>query len=67
MKRRKNKEDLLVIGQKIKHARKIEKLTQSEVANKIKVTKATISKWENGKTDPGAYIFMQICNILKIN
>ncbi|WP_299034340.1 helix-turn-helix domain-containing protein, partial [uncultured Anaerococcus sp.] len=40
------------IGDKLKKARMDKKLTQEEVAEKIFVSRQSISNWENNKTYP---------------
>ncbi len=40
------------IGEKIRDLRKIEKLSQQQLADIIGVTKGTIYTWENGKNEP---------------
>ena len=40
------------IGSRLKYLRKLNDYTQSELAEKIGVTKTTISQWEKGKTAP---------------
>ncbi len=39
------------------------KLTQSEVAEKMQVSKQTIVNWENGKVIPGPAQFSMFCDI----
>ena len=39
------------------------KLTQSEVAEKMQVSKQTIVNWENGKIIPGPAQFAMFCDI----
>lgn len=41
-----------IIGQSIKEIRSLHKLTQKQLANKIGVTHAAISYWENGVNIP---------------
>lgn len=40
-------------------------LTQLEVADKLGVTKETISNWENGKTSPDAVMLLKLCGVYK--
>ncbi|MBB1489076.1 LexA family protein [Oceanospirillum sediminis] len=41
-----------MINERIKQRRKELGLTQQDIANKLKITKASISLWENGSTQP---------------
>lgn len=52
------------IGQLIYEARKKEKITQHELANKIGTTKSYISKIENGIIEPGVAMFHIIATAL---
>ena len=52
------------MGQIIHDARKKEKITQSELANRIGAEKSYISKIENGIIEPGAGTFYRIINAL---
>ena len=54
------------IGQFIAKQRKIKKLTQMELAEKLGVTDRSISNWENGKNMPDLSLFKQLCDILGI-
>jgi DNA-binding XRE family transcriptional regulator len=52
------------MGQMIHDARKSEKITQTELANRIGVGKSYISKIENGDIEPGAGVFYRIISAL---
>jgi transcriptional regulator with XRE-family HTH domain len=52
------------MGQMIHDARKSEKVTQTELANRIGVGKSYISKIENGDIEPGAGVFYRIIDAL---
>lgn len=54
------------IGKFILENRKLKKLTQSELAEKLGVSDRTISNWENGKNMPDLSLFKPLCNILGI-
>lgn len=54
------------IGKFIAENRKIKKLTQAELAEKLGVTDRTISNWENGKNMPDLSLFKPLCDILGI-
>lgn len=55
------------IGSKIKSRRIELKLTQQEVADKVFVTRQTISKWEQGKSSPDTVSLILLKNALDIN
>ena len=54
------------IGKFIYERRKLKKITQSELAEKLGVTDRTISNWENGKNMPDLSLFKPLCNELDI-
>ena len=55
------------IGKFIASARKKQKLTQEQLAEKLNITSKAVSKWECGKSLPDASIMLDLCNILKID
>ena len=54
------------IGKFIARARKEQKLTQEELAEKLGISYKAVSKWECGKGLPDASIMIELCKILKI-
>ena len=56
----------LKIGQKIKAKRRERELTQEELANILGVTKAAVSKWENGESYPDITMLPQIAQLFCI-
>lgn len=54
------------IGKFIAYCRKEQKLTQSQLGEKLNVTYKAVSKWECGKGLPDAAIMIDLCAILKI-
>lgn len=58
--------DQIKIGKFIKEKRKENKITQSELAERLNVTDRAVSKWENGKCMPDSGIIIELCNILNI-
>ena len=55
------------IGENIKYARTQARLTQTELANKIGVTHAAISYWENGINIPNVADCIKIADVLQIS
>ena len=55
------------IGKFIQERRKLKKLTQVELAEKLGVSNRTISKWENGNCMPDYSIFNALCKELDIS
>lgn len=55
------------IGRFISERRKIKKLTQMELAEKLGVSNRTISKWENGNSLPDYSIIHDLCEVLDIS
>lgn len=55
------------IGKFILERRKVKKLTQSELAEKLGVTDKSISNWENGRNMPDLVLFKPLCEILEIS
>lgn len=58
--------DQIKIGKFIAKCRKDNKITQSELAEKLGVTDRAISNWENGKNLPDVSFFKPLCNELNI-
>lgn len=56
-----------VIGQFIARKRKEKNLTQEQLAEKLRVSNKTISKWENGKCIPDYSIIQSLCKELEIS
>jgi toxin-antitoxin system, antitoxin component, xre family len=52
------------VGKIVRDARKQEKMTQSELAEKIGTNKSYISKIENGSIEPGIGLFLRIIDAL---
>ena len=54
------------IGRFIAERRKMQSMTQMQLAEKLGITDRAVSKWENGKSLPDASIMLDLCSILKI-
>lgn len=56
-----------IFGNKITVYRKMKKMTQEELAEKLDVLKQAVSKWENGKSFPKMQNIINICYELEID
>ena len=56
----------LKIGEKIRAKRREHNMTQEELANKLFVSKAAVSKWENEESFPDITVLPQIAQIFHI-
>ena len=54
------------IGKYISKKRKELKITQEQLAEKLRVTDRSVSRWENGKSMPDVSLFKQLCEVLNI-
>ena len=54
------------IGRFIAYNRKLKKITQAELADRLCVSDRSISNWENGKNMPDLSLFKPLCDILGI-
>ena len=59
--------DQVKIGKFISERRKLKRLTQAQLAEKLDITDRAISKWETGKGMPDASIMLDLCNELEIS
>lgn len=57
---------LMTLGQRIKAARKLRKLSQEVVAEALGVTKQAVSGWERGRETPEVPRLMPIARRLKV-
>ncbi|MGL4643207.1 MAG: helix-turn-helix domain-containing protein [Vagococcus fluvialis] len=55
------------LGVSLKNARENKKLTQQEVANKLFITRQTISRWEQNKTLPNIYVLKELSEIYELS
>lgn len=53
--------------ERLKEARKAKKLTQKELANRIGLTDARITQYENGQGYPSAEVLYKICIELNVS
>lgn len=59
--------DQIKIGKFIQGKRKEQKLTQSDLAERLNITDRAISKWENGNCLPDAGTMPELCKILNVS
>lgn len=55
------------ISERLKAARQNKGMTQEQVAEKIMVSRVTVSKWENGKTLPDLQSVIGLSNLYQIS
>lgn len=55
-----------MIAENIKHFREEKKISQSELAERLNVTRQAVSNWECGKTEPDIETLHKISDILEI-
>lgn len=53
----------LNIGNRIKEQRRLNGLTQSELADKLHIDYRTVSSWESNRTEPKQAQIQQMCSI----
>lgn len=58
--------DQIKVGKFIANLRKEKNMTQEELAEKMKVTDKSISRWENGKTMPDLSMILMLSDILGV-
>jgi len=58
--------DQVKIGKFIAERRKIQNLTQMQLAEKLDITDRAVSKWETGRSLPDSAIMLDLCRILEI-
>ena len=55
-----------MLGDNIKKYRKISNLSQEELADKVNVTRQSVSLWETGKTQPSVDALIEIASALGV-
>lgn len=55
------------IGTKLNQLRKLSGMTQEQFAEKLNVSRQTISKWETGNTSPDLDSIVRICKIFHVS
>ena len=57
----------MTIGEKIVHLRIVNNISQDELAKKLKVSRQSLSKWENNDTLPPLNTIKDLCAIFKVS
>ena len=57
----------MTIGEKITHLRIVNGISQEELSNILKVSRQSLSKWENGDVLPPLDKTRELCSIFKIS
>lgn len=55
------------IGIKLNQLRKLSGMTQEQFAEKLNVSRQTISKWETGNTSPDLESIVRVCKIFHVS
>lgn len=55
------------IGTKLNQLRKLSGMTQEQFAEKLNVSRQTISKWETGNTSPDLESIVRVCKIFHVS
>ena len=56
----------MTLGERIKELRKKNQLTQVELAQKLNVTKGTVSTWETNSRTPSFDTLEQLCDMFRV-
>ena len=56
----------MTIGEKIVHLRIVNNISQEELAKILKVSRQSMSKWENGENLPPLTAIKELCAIFKV-
>lgn len=57
----------MTIGEAIAFARKQNNISQEELANKLNVSRQSVSLWETNQTYPTLDKLQQLCEVLKVS
>ena len=57
----------MTIGEKIVHLRIVNNISQEELSKNLKVSRQSLSKWENNDTLPPLNTIKDLCNIFKVS
>lgn len=59
--------DQIKIGRFIAECRRLQGLTQAQLAEKLNITDRAVSKWETGRSLPDAALMLALCEVLEIS
>ena len=54
-------------GENLKKLRKLKKISQEELAERVGVSRQSVSKWETGDAYPEMNNILELCKIFKCN
>ena len=57
----------MTIGEKIVHLRIVNNISQEELSKTLKVSRQSLSKWENNDTLPTLNTIKDLCQIFKVS
>lgn len=58
---------MILLGKRIKELRNKSKLTQTELAKQVGVTKSTIAAYENDSRSPSYEVLIKMANVFKVS
>ena len=56
--------EIMSIGERITELRKLQNLTQGQLADALHVSRQAVSKWENGQSNPDSQNLIQLTEVL---
>lgn len=56
-----------IIKDRLKYVRKLNNVSQSEVANAVGITKSAYSNYEQGTREPSLFILVKLCNYFSVS
>jgi transcriptional regulator with XRE-family HTH domain len=59
--------DLKTIGDRLKHLRKIEGMTQKDIADRTNIKRGNVSHYENNKIMPSAETIIELSKLFKVS
>ena len=57
----------MTLAEKIKHLRKLHGMTQESLAEKLSVSRQTVSKWESGTTSPDLLNVVELGRLFQVS
>lgn len=60
-------EDLQRVGQRLVHIRRMFRLSQTELARRLRIDLSTLSKWESGDREPNLALIVALCDGLDLS